>query len=313
MKRLKQLNVVMNLLQCENGGVLPVLLLTVLLLAASGAYLFYFTDLVIKHDQGNEILTSNSSLVKKPMPPHREIPGAVRKEKTTIALQQTAADLKRKTGADRPSPVKISVQKKVSPAKNTKKQIAVKTRPDDKLEKLTTDKQIAKAGPAAKPSVASVTVPEKGKYTLLIGVYVMKKSMIPEKTKLMSAGLKPEISKGPKKMEPMNRLFIGRFDSYAGAALEKKKLAKATKDAFILPEKGKFAVYAGSYFENKRAISEHEKLAKTGLKSEIVQTRVPISTFRLTAGSFATKELAAKEAQRLKKLGLAALVTGSGI
>ncbi len=313
MKRLKQSNAGMNLLQCENGRILPFLLLIVLLLAASGTYIFYFTDLVIKHDQGKEMLATNSSLVKKPMPPHPEIPGVVHKEKTAVAPQRTVAESKIKTVAASPAPVKIPEQKKVSPAKKMNKQIAVKRRPEDKLEKLTTKKQIAKAVPDTKASVESASVPEKGKYTLLIGVYVMKKSMTPEKSKLTSAGLEPNVSKGPKKMEPMNRLFIGRFDSYPEAALEKNKLAKATTDAFILPENGKFAVYAGSYFEKKRAVSEHEKLAKSGLKSEIVQTKVPVNTFRLTAGSFATKELADKEAQRLKTLGLTALVTGSGI
>jgi cell division protein FtsN len=338
MKRLKRLTELLDMLQYENGRALPVLLLILLLLVAAGGYIFYFTDLVVKHGQGNETLSSSASLVKKPLPPRPGIQTAARDEKPPVAHQQAAVDSKAKAGAGKTAPVKISEQKTITPAKNSKKRVSGKARAEEKLEKLTTAKPVGKGGPESKPvviaknvkktkepakkqaeaepskpSVRQSTGPEKGKYTLLIGVYVMKKSMAPEKAKLKTAGLKPGISKGPKKLEPMNRLLIGSFDSYSEASLESKKLAKATEDAFILPEKGKFAVYAGSYFEKGRAISEHDRLTKAGLKSEIVQTKVPVNTFKLTAGSFASRELADKEALRLKKLGLAASVTGSGI
>ncbi len=337
MKWLKRLNEGTIFIRCESGRALPVLLL-ILFLLAGGGYLYFCTDLITKHDQANTPLAPNASLVKKPLPPHSENPAAVTEKKSAVTSQEAKVESKAKTGAGRPAPVKPSEQKRLPAAKTATKQAAVQTSSEEKLVKLTTGKQVAKTGPESKhavtaeqnkkakepekkqgevkqekPSVEPGTVPEKGKYTLLIGVYVMKKSMSPEKTKLKSAGLKPEIRKGPKRMEPMNRLLIGRFDSYAEASLESKKLAKATNDTFILPEKDKFSVYAGSYFEKGRAISERERLEKAGLRSEIVQTSVPVNTFRLTAGSFASKELAVREAKRLKKLGLAATVATSGI
>ncbi len=337
MKRLKCLNDCMNLLRCNRGRALPILLLLLLILAAGG-YLLFYTDLVTRHDQGNKPLAPNASLVKKPLPPRPGIPAEAHEEKPAVTPQQEKVVSTAKTGAGKSAPVKASEQKNLPPVKTMKKQISAKTGSEEKLVKLTTAKQIEKPATAIKHAVTSapdkktkepekkqdeakqartaveaVATPGKGKYTLLIGVYVMQKSMSPEKTKLKSAGLKPEIRKGPKRMEPMNRLLIGRFDSYAEASLESKKLAKATSDTFVLPEKDKFSLYAGSYFEKGRAISEHDRLAKVGIQSEIVQTSVPVNTFRLTAGSFASKELAVREAKRLKKLGLAATVTGSGI
>lgn len=337
MKRLKWLNEYLKTLQFESGRVLPVLLVILLLLAAGG-YLFFNTGLFAKHDQGNTLPAPNASLVKKPLPPSLENTAVVQEKSTNVKQQHAQIDSKTKTGVEKPAPVKSSEQKKLPVAKSTGKKLPAPKNPEEQLAKLTTEKPPAKSAsvpkktvsteqnkkakePVKKQAVAKASknsnvasvVTEKGKYTLLIGVYVMKKSMAPEKTKLKSAGLKPAITAGPKKMETMNRLFVGRFDSYAEASLASKKLAKATKDTFILHEKDKFSVYAGSYFEQERAISEHERLAKSGLKSEIVQTSVPVNTFRLTAGSFLTKELAAKESKRLKKLGLSATVASSGI
>jgi hypothetical protein len=334
MKQLKRFNEVMNLFQCENGKTLPVLLFVLLLLVAGGGCLYYFTDLIVKHGHENEPVISNASLVKKPMPPRSEISEGINREKSTIASQQTVANSNARPGAGKPAPAKISKQNEITPTRKAKKQVAIKTGTEEKLEKLTTARQIAKNVPESKSSstakklnkakeseykheetkMAKQSVkPANGRFTLLIGVYVMKKSMAPEKSKLKSVGLKPEIVKGPKMMQPMNRLFVGRFNSYAEAALETKKISKATKDTFILPENGKFALYAGSYFEKGRALSEYERLAKAGLKTEIVRKRVPVTTFRLTAGCFASRELALKEAQHLKKVGLDASVIGSGI
>ena len=91
-----------------------------------------------------------------------------------------------------------------------------------------------------------------------------------------------------------------------------KKIKKITGDAFILPEKGKFSLYAGSYFVKERAEKERDRLIKAGLKPVIRKSNVPVTTYRLTAGNFQSIKPAETEAERLKKLGVKVSVVKSG-
>jgi len=163
-----------------------------------------------------------------------------------------------------------------------------------------------------KTAAPSVAKSGKDKFTLLIGVYVLEKSMASEKAKLKSAGLSPVTGKGPIKMEPMSRLYVAEFDNRAQATEELLKLRKLTRDAFILPEKDKYTLFAGSYFTKGRAESELNRLVKQGVKPILQKAEAPVSTLRLTAGSFSSRKEAEEKSLGLKKHGINASIVRSG-
>lgn len=174
----------------------------------------------------------------------------------------------------------------------------------------------------AKPAAASKEKPAKpakkiepvvesagtGEFTLVIGTYVVPSSMDADKEKVKKAGLTPVIVKGPKKAEPMIRILLSEAADRAGAEAELAKVKQVTEDAFILDEGGKYRVYGGSYFVQGRAESERQRLVKQGLRATLKKATVSVATLQLRAGKFPSRDAAAKEAERLKKLGLKTVV-----
>jgi hypothetical protein len=140
-------------------------------------------------------------------------------------------------------------------------------------------------------------------YTLVVGTYVLKSSMHPDKIKLEKAGLAPSVEPGKIKSEPMNRLLVAEVSSLQAAQEELAKVKKASKDAFYLKENNKYAIYAGSYFAQDRAAQEQERLRKLGFVPILKKTQAPVSTYSLSVGSYPTREAALQGVERLKKLG----------
>jgi hypothetical protein len=168
----------------------------------------------------------------------------------------------------------------------------------------------AKPVAAVKPVGAKAAKVAAGPYTLVIGSYVVEKAMETDRAKLKKAGLVPVVKKGEPRQEPMNRLFVASFANQDEATAELNKLRQVTKDGFILPEGGTYSVYAGSYYLEGRAAVEQDRLNAKGIKLVMKKVTVTVPHLQLTAGRFATREAAHKEAERLKKLGLTATVAG---
>lgn len=309
------------------------LLLMLLLIASVFVYLYLFTGLFGTGTPPPSEPVRNV-VVKKPMPQRLNRSIETETKKTGIVAQQGAklpAALPNTSQSLQPKP---SVEEKVQEPDHTTAKIASEKSPKGKehqpqqrppqpvsaaktLKKSDSTKIVKKEekpsfAKPAKTAVTAASKPGKGNFTLLIGVYVLEKSMVAEKAKLKSAGLSTIIRKGPKKIEPMNRLFVAEFDSRSEATEELLKLRKWTHDAFILPGKGKYAVYAGSYFLKARAESEQSRLIKQGIKPVVQKVDVPVSTKKLTAGSFSTRKEAEEETIHLKKLGIKASVLRSG-
>jgi cell division septation protein DedD len=101
----------------------------------------------------------------------------------------------------------------------------------------------------------------------------------------------------------MNRLVVAEFYSYSSAHAELGRLKKVSKDAFVLHEKDKYVVYAGSYYRSDRAADELERLKKRGVTPVVKKSVAPVSTYTLTLGAFPSREAARKDEERLKKLG----------
>ncbi len=321
-----------NLLRGNEGKGNKTLLLTLLLLVSVIGYLYLFTGLF---GQGTKtsVQPQQNEMVRKPMPPRPQQTGAVKAENKETIVQQEAKPSAVAPMPVQPAQVRPAAEKQSKPAQLKAKSSAVKSAKGENqitpqaqkrpavpvkasikgspAKKVVQAEKPLSAGPATtKTPVASK--PEKGNFTLLIGVYVLEKSMASEKSKLKSAGLSPVISKGPKKMEPMNRLLVAEFDNRPEAVEELVKLRKLTIDAFILPGNGKYTVYAGSYFTKGRAQSEQSRLIKQGVKPVMQKTEVQVPTMKLTAGSFSSRKEAEEKVLNLKKQGINASIVQTG-
>jgi hypothetical protein len=241
--------------------------------------------------------------------------------------KQAQPSVKQKTVAAKPAPapaktatVVAGAEKAKTPAKDTHTLSTDRKKVTAESKGTAAPVSAKDSGTRQRPATASkevVAKPEKagsgderpepatggGKFTLVVGTYVLKSSMLADKAKLERAGLKPSVSAGRKMSEPMNRLLVAEFGSYSSARSELNRVRKTSKDAFLLQEKGRFTVYAGSYFRHERALQEQERLRRQGFVPIVKKSDAPVSTFTLTSGNFPTREAALKEAARLRKLG----------
>jgi cell division protein FtsN len=309
------------------------LLLILLMFVLVLVYLYLFTGLFGTGTESSGKAVQNVVL-KKPMPQRPNRSDEAKAKETGTVARQNAKLSEGLSKTSQPLHPKLSLDMKETKPDNTTAEIASEKPPQGKqhhpqkgssqpVSAVETLKkadltQVAKKEDEhsiVKPVKTEIAAakPGKGNFTLLIGVYVVEKSMTAEKAKLKSAGLSPVIRKGPKKIEPMNRLFISEFDSRSEATEELQKLKKWTHDAFILPDKGRYTVYAGSYFLKARAESEQNRLIKQGFNPVVQKADVRVSTMKLTAGSFSTKKAAEEKAAHLRKLGIKATVLRTGV
>jgi cell division protein FtsN len=146
-------------------------------------------------------------------------------------------------------------------------------------------------------------------YTLDFGTFVLKRDMIEIKKKIRKAGMVPVVVPGPKKKEHMSRIHVAEYTEKKAADHMIQKLRKAKGDCFILQDRrGKFNLYAGSYFDKSSAIEEQVRLARFGITTELRQLSVQVPTLQLSAGSFESEEAAARSAGELERAGVKAVV-----
>jgi hypothetical protein len=161
---------------------------------------------------------------------------------------------------------------------------------------------------ALKKSVLQEDIPQKTVYTLSIGEYASSELASTQK-KVEKAGLVPLVSAGTKQPRAVIRLRAGDYSSLLAAKTELGKLRKLHVEAFILKrdEKG-YRLYAGSYFSQSSALKEQRRLVDLGMGVRLEEASVMLPTSALAAGRFPTREAALKGAQKLKKLGVEAVV-----
>jgi len=277
-----------------------VLLLLLILVVAAGAYLYYFTDYIRPQEGGIKPPEVATGKVIKPLPARQ-------------TAMSSAQPMAKPAGA--PVGTKPLPAKPAAPPPPQSKPAAVPATPAAKAVQPQVKAAPQPVPAAAKPVVKAAKTGKKlhkGRYTLLIGVYVLEKSIYDDKARVKKAGLTPVVRKGGHKRITMNRLLLASFADKNSADAELAKLQKVTDGAFILQENCKYAVYAGSYFVEGMAADEQATLRRHGitLVKKKVQVTMPVS--RMTAGSFASHEAAQKEATRLKKRGLDATVIKAG-
>ena len=146
-------------------------------------------------------------------------------------------------------------------------------------------------------------------YTLVLGEYVVKTALQDAKMRAQKAGVQPVVEQGPKRKEPMTRIYIGGFAKPEAVKDMAEKLRSADAESFTLKDKtGKLHIYAGSYHDQKAAEKEKVRLAALGIKSDLKQVLVSVPTFVLTAGCFYTQEAAMEKVAELEQLGMKSVV-----
>jgi len=167
------------------------------------------------------------------------------------------------------------------------------------------------AAPPA-PAPAAATGPSQAKdaegpiagFTLKIDVFVTNAALAEVQKVLKEAGLTPVLQYGPKKTGEVIRLFAGSYSSQRVALEKIDALRRIKVDSFFLKDKGGYKVYAGSYILEKGARSEQKRLASLGVQTTLEKATVNLPTYRLTAGSFGSREAADETASRLASRGL---------
>jgi len=161
--------------------------------------------------------------------------------------------------------------------------------------------------PAAKKRSAT-----NGAYTLLAGEFASDRETEKARLKLEKQGISNISVRKSKKDETMHRLFLADFDSREAADGELRKLRPQTGSAFIMNEKGRHALYAGSYLHEKGAAAEQKRLARKGVKLTLKTVKVSLPISVVTAGSYTGSDEAKKEAVRLKRKGIVVRVIKLG-
>ncbi len=309
-----------NILFYETGSIRNILLIALLLIVTVAGYLYFFTDL-IKVQEGINRPPVQETQVKKPIPPRVEQGAATAQTKpaATVSAPQTATPATPAT-----SPVtQPSVTAKSSPP-STSQQIAKTEKPQAPVASSQAKVTAAVvANPAAPTPIAKTestvkqtqaegkVTPKTSTYTLLIGEFVLNKSIMHEKALLKKLGIAPVLQKKVKRSEPMTRLMVGEYSDRNAAALQIAKLKSLQSDGFIIQEGGKYCVYAGSYFLEGRAAVAQDKLYDKGLKTVMKKTKVSVPVVRMTAGQFTTQDEAVKAQTLLKKKGVKAQIIAS--
>jgi len=240
-----------------------------------------------------EVATPKAEAVKPapPKPVEKKAP-AVAPEKQ--AQKQVVAKVEEKKPALAEKKQPTVAQKKVAPAAPAEKNEATAKKPALKPAKR----------PAPEPAEAA-----GGHWTVAVGSYLLEDALAADMVRVRKAGCEAAVQPGAKRKTPMNRLFLAEYDERGVARAELDKLKRYTSDAFIIEHGGKFAVYAGSYLLDTRAMSEKERLTAVGFTLTVKRAEVSIPSKQLTAGTFSDKKSAEAVLNKLKDAGLKATLS----
>lgn len=238
---------------------------------------------------------------------------AVKKVEAPQAVVKKSLPVVAKAGQSKPAAqVKKQpevAEKKPLAAKNDEKKPSNVSKPAEKAtaRPAAADNQKKDAQkPAKKELLVSGDAGHSGRWTVLVGNYVLEEAMATDLARVRKAGLNAYILPGAQKKNHMHRLQLAEFTDRASAQLELDKLKRHTSDAFIIDSAGMHVVYAGSYLLDARAMSEKERLGAAGYSLTLKRADVSIPTKNLTAGSFAEKKEAMDTLKKLQAAGVKA-------
>ena len=295
-----------------------ILLLVLLILAGAAAYLYFFTDMIKPLNEKAPAESPVPQAIKKPLPPREgeaakgevaavagaAIPG--KPEPAKIAQSVPVANAPAAAGqvAEQKSKAKEEPKKVEAPKTAAAKAQPVVEKKEKKAPATEKAAPAAKKEPAKPAKKSTVTAKTSGRWTLLVGSYVIESNLSVDLAKVKKAGLEPAIKPGSRKKSTMNRLVVAEYADSASAKAELNKIARYTSDAFIIEHGGKHTLYAGSYILDSRATSEKERLAAAGYKLSLRRVEVAIPSKSLTAGVFSDRKVAEAALKKLKDAGL---------
>lgn len=301
----------------EKGKQTGMIVLLLILLGGFG-YLYFFTGL-IRPQEPPPAPTQPPQVVKQPLPSRDAAPAVKLPQKPVDSKIAVASAVKseerkpepaksvakqdppktavvpadRKPESDKPvAPAVTKAEpKKVAPAKvEVKKVVAVDA--------------VAQAKPSSPAKKQSATPKTVGPWTVVVGLYVVEETLAEDMAKVKKAGLTPVMTSGPKRSVAMNRLFYGEYSSKEQAQQAVETLRRTAGSGFSLQRGEKHEVYAGSYAVPSGAQAEQQRLAASGVKVSIRKAQVPLSSRKLTAGTFTDRKTAIDAQKKLKSAGI---------
>lgn len=237
--------------------------------------------------------------IKKPLP---IAANAVKNKPAPVEKKQPAAVEKQTAAAEKkPLPAKDGEKKATDakkPLETSRVTADVVSQPKKELQK-----------PAKKETVVSTVADGTGRWTVLVGNYVLEEALATDLALVRKAGLEAYVVTGVQKKTHMNRLLLAEFTDRASAQAELDKLKRHTSDAFMIDSAGMHVVYAGSYLLDARAVSEKERLKAAGFGLTLKHADVSIPTKNLTAGSYDDKNAADDILKKLRAAGIKATLS----
>ena len=226
---------------------------------------------------------------------------AVKKPQPALAEKKGQKPAAVKVDANKTAPVE-----KKPPVAAEKKEVTAK-KAVDKQKAVGGEVKVKKT--AAKPEKKPAAAPGQagsGRWTVVVGSYLLEDALAVDLVRVRKAGLEVSVVPGARKKTQMNRLFLAEYSDRSAAQAELDKIRRHTSDAFIMDHGGKYAVYAGSYLLNERALSEKERLTAAGFPLALKLAEVSIPSKSLTAGTFSDKKTAEAALKKLKSAGVKA-------
>lgn len=319
-----------------------VALLVLVVLLGAFAYLYFFTSLIVPHEAPPPPAPAPVPQLKQSMPPRPAdttaaapaagtqpqqppaqgpnaaapapgTPAVPASAKPAPAQPQAVAQPAKPAAAAPPQPAAPPAKPAAAPApkKEEPKPAAVAGAKPAPAAPKKAEPQAVKPAEKKEPAAKEKAAKPAKTYTIFAGELPAGEDAA-VLTKLAKANIKPVVKHEKKKGRKMNRLYFGTygdFDEYT-AALD--KLKQSARGAFAVEKDGRYSVYAGSFGSQQSAEKEKKALAAKGVRVELQQVNLPLSTVRITAGSFKNKADADRAAARLKKQGVAASVIAKG-
>ena len=316
------------------------LLVLLLILVGGFSYLYFFTDLIRPQEQKPaEAPAPAPPVAKIPLPPRNGAPAAPEAKKPEAPKSaapaaavapaakpvQAPATKPAPAAAAKPAPAKPKEEvKKAEAAKPADKKQATPPATEKKSVKAATPKtEEKKPASAKKPDtdqkieakkdvkkpVAKAKKASSGPWSILVGSYVLEEALSTDMGRVRKAGFEPVVTASARKKSAMNRLFVSEFSDRSSAQTALDKLKRQTSDAFVIEQKGKFVLYAGSYLQSESATSEKDRLKAVGVAVTIRHTDIAIPAQALSVGPFTDKKAADAALGKLKSAGLKATLT----
>ncbi len=251
--------------------------------------------------KGQTVTTEKPQIAATAVPAVKSPQKSVEVKTQPVPAAKTA---KKKPSQSRPEAPSAAVKNTVSPAKPVAP--AIKEEPKKVASSNSKDNKPVQAdSKTAIPAVKQpVVIKKSGPWTVLVGLYVIEETLAADMVKVKKIGLNPVMTSGPRRSVTMNRLFYNEYTNRDQAIQAVDMLKSKAGVGFTVQRGGKHEVYAGSYAVQSGAISEQQRLASSGIKVTIKKIAVPLTSRKLTAGTFTDRKTAEDAVKKLRSAGI---------